>query len=139
MLKIRLQRVGRKNDPSFRVVVTDKSNGPKSGAFLEILGSYDPRKKRIDLKNDRIKEWLTKGAQLSTTVHNLFVDSKLVIGEKIGTVPAPKKKEEEEVHKDKPEDKKEAKATDSAPVENLEKKENKKENDVIIEAEKKTE
>ena len=44
MLKVRLQRVGRRNDPSFRVVVTDSQNAAKSGKFLEIVGSYDPRK-----------------------------------------------------------------------------------------------
>ncbi len=43
MLTIRLQRVGRKNDPSFRVVVTDSKHGPQSGKFLEVVGAYDAR------------------------------------------------------------------------------------------------
>jgi len=45
MLMIRLQRVGRKHEPVFRLVLTDSKNGPKSGKFLEILGSYDTRRK----------------------------------------------------------------------------------------------
>ena len=57
MLMIRLQRVGRKNEPVFRVVLTDSKNGPKSGKFLEVLGSYDsrraekPKLRPIELKN----------------------------------------------------------------------------------------
>jgi len=46
MLKIRLQRFGRKHDPTFRVVLTDSRSGPKSGKFLEVLGSYNPRQKK---------------------------------------------------------------------------------------------
>ena len=79
---IRLQRVGRKNDPSFRMVVTQKEKGPRTGAFLEVLGSYDSRKKRIQLKEDRVKYWLSKGAQPSDTAYNIFVKSKILGGSK---------------------------------------------------------
>lgn len=83
MLTIRLQRVGRKNDPYFRVVVIDSKRAPQSGAFTEILGSYNPRQKSIQLKNDRITHWLSKGAQTSSTVHNLLVNAKVIQGKKI--------------------------------------------------------
>jgi len=57
MLMIRLQRTGRKHEPTFRLVLTDSKNGPKSGKFLEILGSHDPRHKEATIiKADRVKE-----------------------------------------------------------------------------------
>jgi small subunit ribosomal protein S16 len=72
MLKIRLQRVGRKNDPSFRVVVIESHRAPKSGATIEILGNYNARQKRTILKRDRIDYWASKGAQTSQTVKDLL-------------------------------------------------------------------
>ena len=87
MLKLRLQRVGRKNDPSFRVVVTESQNGPKSGNFLEILGSYDARQGVPQLKGDRIKYWLGKGALASATVHNMLVRFGQLEGDKINMLP----------------------------------------------------
>ena len=51
MLKIRLQRIGRKNDPAFRVVLTDSKNSTKSGRFLEILGTYNPKAGEKNLEN----------------------------------------------------------------------------------------
>lgn len=72
MLKIRLQRVGRRNDPSFRVVCTDSRKGPKSGNNVEILGSYDPKKDNIAIKGDRVEYWISQGAQVSDTVNNIL-------------------------------------------------------------------
>src|SRR3972149_10416709 len=63
MLMIRLQRVGRKNDPSFRVVLTDSKNGPRSGKFLEILGTYNSKAGVINFKEDRVKYWMSVGAK----------------------------------------------------------------------------
>ncbi|KKU68111.1 MAG: 30S ribosomal protein S16 [Parcubacteria group bacterium GW2011_GWA2_47_16] len=98
MLKIRLQRVGRKNIPTFRVVLTDSKNSTKSGRFLEVLGSFDPRddKSKI-IKADRVKYWISKGAQLSGTLHNFLVHTKVIEGKKINVLPfkRPIKKEEE--------------------------------------------
>ena len=91
MVIIRLQRVGRTNDPSYRVVVIESKRAAKSGNFIEIVGSYDPRKKRVDLKADRIKQWIANGAQLSATAHNLLVKNKVIEGDKINVVRAPKK------------------------------------------------
>jgi len=88
MLMIRLQRTGRKHEPTFRLVLTDSKNGPKSGKFIEILGSHDPRHKDLtSIKADRIKEWMTKGVQLSGTVHNLLIEKKVIDGKKINVLP----------------------------------------------------
>lgn len=83
MLTIRLQRVGRKNDPSFRVVVTDSRNSTKSGKFIEVVGSYDARKGEPQLKAERIQYWLSKGAKTSDTVHNLLVSKSIISSSKI--------------------------------------------------------
>jgi len=84
MLMIRLQRVGRKNIPVFRLVLTDSRNSTKSGKYVEVLGSYDPRSKgeKLTTEAERVKHWLGLGAQVSATVHNLFIDSKILTGKK---------------------------------------------------------
>lgn len=87
MLKIRLQRVGRKHEPSFRLVLTDSKNSTKSGRFKEILGSYDPRKATDLIKTDRVKYWLEKGAQATGSVHNLFVNHKVIDAKKVNVLP----------------------------------------------------
>jgi len=87
MLKIRLQRVGRKNDPSYRVVVTNSTHGPKSTNYLELLGNYNPKTKSILLKGERIDHWINKGAQVSNTVHNLLVSEHIIEGKKINVLP----------------------------------------------------
>ena len=83
MLKIRLQRVGRTHEPSFRLVLTDSQNSTKSGRFKEILGSYDPRKKNDALDTERIKYWLSNGASPTDTVHNLLVKHRIINAKKI--------------------------------------------------------
>lgn len=87
MLTIRLSRVGRKNDPSFRVVVVESKRKVKAGNYLEMVGSYDPRVDRVELKADRIKHWLSMGATVSDTVHNLLVSNKIIEGKKINILP----------------------------------------------------
>ncbi len=89
MLAIRLQRVGRKHEPKFRVVLTDSKNGPKSGKFLEVLGSYDARIKNDikQLKIDRIKALMENGAKLSDTLHNFLVNEKVIAGKKVNKLP----------------------------------------------------
>lgn len=97
MLKIRLQRVGRKHDPSFRVVLVDSRRAAKSGSFLNVLGFYNARKKgELKLKGDKIKEWITRGAQVSDTVHNLLLREKIITGKKINVLPPKKKAKKEE-------------------------------------------
>jgi small subunit ribosomal protein S16 len=94
MLKIRLQRIGRKNDPAFRVVLTDSKNSTKSGRFLEILGTYNPKTKdesmQKKLESDRIKYWMSKGAQCSDTMHNFLVHDKVIEGKKVNVLPKKK-------------------------------------------------
>ena len=82
MLMIRLQRIGRKNDPAFRVVLTDSKNAAKSGKFKEILGSYNVKSGEMLFKTDRVSHWIKNGAQTSATVHNFLVHQKLVDGKK---------------------------------------------------------
>lgn len=94
MLTIRLTRVGRKNDPSFRVIVIDSKRKVKAGNYLEMVGSHDPRLNRTELKADRIKHWIAMGAQTSDTVHNLLVSQKIIDAKKINVLPAFKKAEE---------------------------------------------
>ncbi|MEK7596455.1 MAG: 30S ribosomal protein S16 [Patescibacteria group bacterium] len=96
MLKIRLQRAGKKNQPYFKVVLTESKNAPKSGRFLETVGSYDARGGKIQLKEDRIKYWLSQGVRLSDTVHNMLIDAKIIKGRKINVSPSVKKGKEEE-------------------------------------------
>lgn len=91
MLKIRLQRVGRRNISAFRVVITDSQNSAKSGKYLEVLGNYDPVHKTFEAKAERIRYWISKGAQLSETLHNLFVSKKIIDGKKINVLPLKKK------------------------------------------------
>ncbi|MBI2004829.1 30S ribosomal protein S16 [Patescibacteria group bacterium] len=88
MLMIRLSRVGRKNDPSFRVIVVDSKKKPKTGNYLEMVGSYDSRSDRVDLKIERIKHWMAHGAQTSDTVHNLLVSQKIIDAKKINVLPS---------------------------------------------------
>ena len=86
MLAIRLQRVGRKNDPSFRVIVADSKLKPKTGNVLEVLGSYNARMGKPIINLDRAKHWMSVGAKASGTVHNLLVDLKAVSGKKINVL-----------------------------------------------------
>lgn len=87
MLTIRLQRRGRKNDPSFRVLVLDSKKGPKTGKYLEMVGSYDARTNRVELEAERIKHWMSNGAQVSDTVHNLLISGGIIEGKKRNVLP----------------------------------------------------
>lgn len=73
MLRIRLRRTGKKKQASYRVVVADQRD-PRDGDFVEIVGHYNPRTNpsTIVLKEDRIRHWLSKGAQPSETVHRML-------------------------------------------------------------------
>lgn len=82
MLTIRLQRKGKKHSPAYRVVLIDSRRAAKSGSVLEILGSYNPAKGETQLKADKIKEWISKGAQVSDTAHNFLVRGKIIEGKK---------------------------------------------------------
>ena len=75
-VKIRMKRVGAKNAPVFRIVVADQRS-PRDGKFIEELGTYQPRKKGTNytLDLDRVKYWLSKGAQPSETVASFIKKS----------------------------------------------------------------
>jgi len=90
MLKVRLQRVGRKNDPSFRLIVADSRKDSQSGKFIEVLGSYDARKGKPQIKADRVLHWISMGAQVSGTVNNLLIDAGVVKGKKVNVLPKKK-------------------------------------------------
>lgn len=123
MLAIRFFRVGKKNQPHFKIVVTEKSKPPRAGRFVEEVGFYNPIKKERGLKPDRIKYWLSVGAKPSDTVYNLLISEKIIEGKKIPVHKKSKKKEEpqaeiKEAPKAKPEAKKEVseeKPTDPSP------------------------
>jgi small subunit ribosomal protein S16 len=103
MVIIRLQRVGRRNHAEFRVVATESTRGPKAN-YIELLGTYNPHTNGVKLEAERIKEWISKGAQVSDTVHNILVSEKVIEGKKKNVLPkkTPIVKEAEEVRETAP-------------------------------------
>lgn len=96
MLTIRLSRTGKTKQASYRFVISEKTKDPW-GDSLEILGNYNPRTNpaTVNLKKERIAYWLSKGAQTSDTVHNIFVDHGVLKTPKVKTVRRKKVVEEE--------------------------------------------
>ena len=72
-VKLRLTRVGSKKNPVYRIVAAD-SRSPRDGKFIEIVGRYNPQTdpSTIELNEDKIRDWLSKGAQPSETVARLL-------------------------------------------------------------------
>jgi len=72
-VKVRLSRAGGRHRPFYRVVVADE-RAPRDGAFLELVGTYDPKTdpEQVNLKTDRIDYWLSKGAKPSQTVAEII-------------------------------------------------------------------
>jgi small subunit ribosomal protein S16 len=81
MVKIIFSRTGKKKQAYFRLIVIDKLKDPW-GRNLENLGNYDPHTKELVIKEDRLKYWLSKGAQPSATIHNLLIEKKIIEGKK---------------------------------------------------------
>lgn len=94
MLKLRLKRVGRKHDPSFRIVVVENTKSPKGG-YLESVGFYNAILKQLQIKKDRASYWLGVGAQPTDVVHNLLVREGVVNAPKIAVHKKAKKKQEQ--------------------------------------------
>lgn len=92
MLVIRFFRIGKKNQPSFKIIVTEKSRPPKGGRFVEEVGFWNPLTKQKILKAERIKYWISMGAKPSARVYNLLIKENILEGKKI---PVHKKKKEE--------------------------------------------
>ena len=92
MLKIRLQRIGKRGQAYFRVVVTEHTRAPK-GKYLELLGSYDPHKNEVSIDAEKVRHWLGQGAKMSGTVNNLLVGRNVIAGKKVRVwKPKPQKK-----------------------------------------------
>jgi len=83
---IRFQRIGRKNDAAFRMVVLEKTAGPKAGSYVDLVGTYNPKTKQVTVKPDAIRAWIGKGAQVSPSLHNLLVKEGVLQGEKFSVV-----------------------------------------------------
>lgn len=83
MLMLRLQRMGKNKQPSYRLIVSDKLHDTRYGS-TEILGHFNPLAKegQVNFKMDRVKYWLSVGAQPSPTVHNMLLKEGIVSGKK---------------------------------------------------------
>jgi len=82
MLTIKLSKLGKKNKKVFRVIISEKGRDPY-GNSLEILGSYDQYHKDLRVKADRVKYWISKGAQMTPTINNLLVGHEIIEGKKV--------------------------------------------------------
>lgn len=135
MLRIRLFRIGKKHQPSFKIVVVDKKRAPKGGRFVDELGFINPLTKEKSLDKEKAKHWISKGAQPSDTVHNLLVKEGVIEGKKIDVHKKSKKKAEKkesasapaEATADKEVKKEPASASAEAPADKEEKPEELKE------------
>jgi len=82
MLTLRFQRQGKKRDFIFRVIAVDSKTAINSGKSKEILGWWDPRINKFELKKERILYWISQGAQPSDSCYNLLVRAKIIEGKK---------------------------------------------------------
>jgi small subunit ribosomal protein S16 len=82
MLMLKLQRIGKKHQASYRLIVGEKRE-KLDGAQLEDLGWYDPHAHKSEFKKDRVLYWISKGAGKSDTVHNLLISAGIIEGKKI--------------------------------------------------------
>lgn len=115
MLAIKLAKTGKTNKKMFRVIISEKARDPYGDA-LEILGSYNPHSKELAVKTDRIKYWLSKGAQMTATVNNLLIEKKIIEGEKATASKAKKTSEKRLGQLKAKADKKAAAAAAPAPA-----------------------
>ena len=95
-MMIRFQRIGRTNDPAFRIVVLEKERAAKAGNIVELLGTYNPRSKAITLNEESVKGWIAKGAQPTDSIRNLLITKGVIAGKKVNALPkkTPQKSEE---------------------------------------------
>ncbi len=87
MLMIRFQRIGRTNDPAFRIVLLEKERAAKTGRVTEQLGTYNPKSKALNLDGERVKYWIKMGAQPTDSIHNLLITKKIIEGKKVNALP----------------------------------------------------
>jgi len=87
MLALRLQRIGRRNEAHFKIVVIEKTRGPKSQKYIDIVGSYNPKLGRVIIDEEKAKKWLSNGVQPSDTVYNMLIDKGVIEGKKRNVLP----------------------------------------------------
>lgn len=103
MIKLRLMRTGKTNQPYFRIVACERRSAPKS-AFKDILGSFDPVKQEFIIDKEKLEQWIKNGAKVSTTLNNLLIKEGIWAKSKlIKKSVKPKKKTEKEDKPPKPE------------------------------------
>lgn len=112
---VRLQRIGKRGQAYFRVIVTEHTKKPK-GKFLELLGTYNPHEKEFKVKKGRVEYWASKGAGMSPTVNNLMVNYKVWDKPKVQSWK-PKVKPKFETPATKTEAPKEEPKSEAVPVE----------------------
>jgi len=94
MLSIKFRKEGKKHQKIMRVILVDSRKTVNSGLANEIFGWVDPVSKKVELKKERILEWISKGAQPTSSVHNLLVKQNIIEGKKVAVHKKAKKKEE---------------------------------------------
>ncbi len=136
MLAIKLRPVGKKKQISYRVVVSEKKSKLK-GKFIDDLGFYNPHSKMSELKEDKIKYWLSQGVKPTDTVYNLLVSKGIIEGEKkkINLTPSKKEKAVKEEVKEGVADEKKEETKEPAKEEPAEEK--KEDEEIAKEEEKK--
>ncbi len=95
MIVLRLTRVGKRKQPTYRLVAQQKHNDPWGKSF-EILGNYNPRTKASKFNDAKIKELIKNGAQPSPSAHNILVNAKIITGAKVAATSKTKGKKAEE-------------------------------------------
>ena len=123
MLTIRFSRTGKKKQPYYRVIISEKHKDTQ-GNYLELLGNYNPHTKEAKLKIERIKHWLAVGAQTSNSVHNLLIKQGIIEAGKKKSVSISKKRtarkeetKEEKKEEPKPEEVPKEKIKEEKPAE----------------------
>jgi len=94
MLALKLRRIGKKHQASFRLIVAEKRS-KLDGKYIEDLGWYNPREDKMEFNKDRASYWIKNGAQPTDTVHNLLITSGIIEGKKIAVHKKAKAKKEE--------------------------------------------
>jgi small subunit ribosomal protein S16 len=82
MLAIKLQRIGKKHQPSYRIVVAERRS-KMAAPPVEDLGSYNPFTKEFTLDRERVAHWMKMGAKPTVTMHNFLVSKKAISGKKM--------------------------------------------------------
>ncbi len=73
--------------PSYRIIVVEHTEGPKTGNIVEKVGTYNPRSKERAIDAERVKYWMSVGAKPSDTVHNMLISLGILTGKKINVLP----------------------------------------------------